>query len=184
MKSKFIQPLLIHIKYYLLFVWIICILFAIKPSPLSAQSNKGSGKKILFEAGYSPHEIDQKVVKAYYDVFEGPSCVYFEVADSMAYVSEVKNHDARTEGLSYGMMAAVQLNKKEVFGKIWRWTKKYLQHQDGAREAYFAWSINPQTMKKNSEGSASDGELYFITDLLFSLMHLSGKYHLITPSKN
>ena len=86
----------------------------------------------------------------------------------MAYVSDIKNHDARTEGLSYGMMIAVQLNKKDVFDRIWRWTKKYLQHQDGPREAYFAWSINPATMKKNSEGSASDGELYFITDLLFA----------------
>jgi oligosaccharide reducing-end xylanase len=28
--------------------------------------------------------------------------------------------------------------------------------------------MNPKTMKKNSEGSASDGELYFITDLLFA----------------
>ena len=26
----------------------------------------------------------------------------------------------------------------------------------------------PTTMKKNSEGTASDGELYFITDLLFA----------------
>jgi oligosaccharide reducing-end xylanase len=66
------------------------------------------------------------------------------------------------------MMIAVQLNKKDVFDRIWRWSKKYLQHQEGPREAYFAWSINPQTMKKNSEGSASDGELYFITSLLFA----------------
>jgi oligosaccharide reducing-end xylanase len=94
--------------------------------------------------------------------------VYFEVGDSMAYVSDVKNHDARTEGLSYGMMIAVQLNKKNVFDRIWRWSKKYLQHQDGPREGYFAWSLNPKTMKKNSEGSASDGELYFITSLLFA----------------
>ncbi len=86
----------------------------------------------------------------------------------MAYVSDVKNHDARTEGLSYGMMIAVQLNKKDVFDRVWRWSKKYLQHQDGPREGYFAWSINPQTMKRNSEGTASDGELYFVTDLLFA----------------
>jgi len=65
-------------------------------------------------------------------------------------------------------MIAVQLNKKDVFDRIWRWSKKYLQHQDGPREGYFAWSINPKTMKKNSEGSASDGELYFVTDLLFA----------------
>ena len=120
------------------------------------------------EAGYSQPAIDQKVAQAYHDIFEGPNKVYFEVGDSMAYVSDLKNHDARTEGLSYGMMIAVQLNKKEVFDRIWRWSKKYLQHQDGPREGYFAWSINPKTMKQNSPGTASDGELYFVTDLLFA----------------
>jgi len=123
---------------------------------------------VFKEAGYNQSDIDKKVAKAYYDVFEGPNHVYFEVGDTMGYVSDVKNHDARTEGLSYGMMIAVQLNRKDVFDRIWRWSKKYLQHQEGPREAYFAWSINPQTMKKNSEGSASDGELYYITTLLFA----------------
>jgi len=123
---------------------------------------------LLKQAGYSQADIDAKINKAYHDLFEGPHKVYFEVGDTMAYVSDIKNHDARTEGLSYGMMIAVQLNKKEVFDRIWRWTKKYLQHQDGPREGYFAWSINPATMKQNSPGTASDGELYFITDLLFA----------------
>ena len=86
----------------------------------------------------------------------------------MAYVSDVKNKDARTEGMSYGMMVAVQLNKKEVFDKIWRFSKAYMQHQSGPREGYFAWSLNPVTMKQNSPGSASDGELYYITSLLFA----------------
>src|SRR6185312_10711332 len=71
-------------------------------------------------------------------------------------------------GLSYGMMIAVQLNKKDIFDRIWRWSKKYLQHKSGPREGYFAWSFNPKTMKQNSPGTASDGELYFITDLLFA----------------
>lgn len=120
------------------------------------------------QAGYSQADIEKKVARAYYDVFEGPNRVYFEVGDSMAYVSDLKNNDARTEGLSYGMMVAVQLNKKDVFDRIWRWSKKYIQHQQGPREAYFAWSINPKTLKKNSEGSASDGELYYVTALLFA----------------
>ena len=120
------------------------------------------------EAGYSQQEIDQKLAKAYYDVFEGPNRIYFEVEDSMGYVSDIKNHDARTEGLSYGMMIAVQLDKKNVFDRIWRWSKKYLQHKEGPREGYFAWSINPKTGKKNSDGTASDGELYYVTSLLFA----------------
>ena len=128
----------------------------------------GIYRNLFHEAGYAQTDIDKKVATTYHDVFEGPNRVYFEVGDTMGYVTDIKNHDARTEGLSYGMMIAVQLNKKDVFDRIWRWSKKYLQHQDGPMEGYFAWSINPQTMKRNSEGSASDGELYFITDLLFA----------------
>ena len=125
-------------------------------------------RNVFREAGYKQADIDAKLAKAYHDVFEGPNKVYFEVGDSMAYVSDLKNHDARTEGLSYGLMVAVQLNKKDVFDRLWRWTKKYMQHQGGARDAYFAWSVEPKTLKHNSEGSASDGELYFVTDLLFA----------------
>ena len=128
----------------------------------------GNYRNVFSEAGYKQEEIDAKLAKAYYDVFEGPKRVYFEVGDSMAYVSDLKNHDVRTEGMSYGMMVAVQLNKKDVFDRLWRWAKQYMQHQGGSRDAYFAWSVNPQTGKHNSEGSASDGELYFITDLLFA----------------
>lgn len=142
------------------------------PKPKMAAAKKsahnGAYRNVFREAGYSQQAIEQKVAKAYYDIFEGPNRVYFEVGDSMAYVSDIKNHDARTEGLSYGLMVAVQLDKKEMFDRIWRWSKKYIQHQEGPREAYFAWSINPQTLKKNSEGSASDGELYFVTALLFA----------------
>jgi oligosaccharide reducing-end xylanase len=141
---------------------------AFKKTPVKGAVASGVYPNLFREAGYSKSDINTKVAKAYHDVFEGPNKVYFEVGDSMAYVSDVKNHDARTEGLSYGMMIAVQLNKKDVFDRIWRWSKKYLQHQDGPREGYFAWSINPQTMKHNSEGSASDGELYYVTDLLFA----------------
>ncbi|MCK3684703.1 glycosyl hydrolase family 8 [Maribellus sp. YY47] len=145
---------------------------------LSVKAQEGTGVKgayytgtypnVLLEAGYSQSEIDAKLQKAYIDLFEGPNRIYFEVGDSMGYVSDIKNHDARTEGLSYGMMVAVQLDKKEVFDRIWRWSKKYSQHQSGPREGYFGWSINPETMKMNSPGSASDGELYYVTGLLFA----------------
>lgn len=155
----------------------LALLFLIGGAYCAAAGNKNTQKtsyhtsnyrNLFMEAGYHQNDIDQKVEKAYKDLFEGPNHIYFEVGDSMGYVSDIKNNDARTEGLSYGMMVAVQLNKKEVFDRIWRWTKASIQHQSGPREAYFAWSINPATMKKNSEGSASDGELYFVTDLLFA----------------
>ena len=128
----------------------------------------GKYRNVFLEAGYKQEDIDKKLAKAYSDLFEGPNRVYFEVGDDMAYVSDLKNHDARTEGLSYGMMVAVQLNKKDVFDRLWRWTVKYMQHHGGASDAYFAWSVNPQAGRQNSPGSASDGEFYFVTDLLFA----------------
>ena len=154
-------------------------LYVVSPVIVSAQQKRKSTKNapiatsikyrnVFKEAGYKQADIDAKVEKAYKDLFESPAGIYFAVGDSMAYVSDIKNHDARTEGLSYGMMVAVQLNKKDVFDRILRWSKKYLQHQSGPREGYFAWSINPKTMKQNSPGSASDGELYYITSLLFA----------------
>jgi len=128
----------------------------------------GKYRNVFLEFGYKKDDIENKVAKAYYDLFEGPNKIYFEVGDSMAYITDLKNNDARTEGLSNGLMVAVQLNKKDVFDRIWRWTSKYLQHHGGARDSYFAWSIEPHSLKHNSEGSASDGELYFTTDLLFA----------------
>lgn len=128
----------------------------------------GNYRNLFLEAGYSQAAIDLKIEKAYHDLFEGPDRIYFEVEDSLAYISDIKNRDVRTEGLSYGMMIAVQFNKKEVFDKIWRWSKKYVQHHEGPRKGYFAWSFDPKAMKRNSEGSASDGELYYITSLLFA----------------
>jgi oligosaccharide reducing-end xylanase len=133
-----------------------------------SELKKTQYRNLFKEAGYSQKEIDKKLAKAYYDVFEGPNRVYFQEGDSLGYVSDVKNKDARTEGMSYGMMVAVQLDKKDVFDRLWRWSVKYMQHQTGPREAYFAWSVNPQTKRQNSPGSASDGELYYITSLLFA----------------
>ena len=139
-----------------------------KKAQSKAAFYSGKYPNAFLDAGYSKNDIDQKVESVFNDLFKGPNKIYFEVGDSMAYVSDIKNHDARTEGLSYGMMVAVQLDKKEVFDRIWRWSKKYLQHQNGPREGYFAWSFDPVKMKQNSPGSATDGELYYITSLLFA----------------
>ncbi|MDE5549737.1 MAG: glycoside hydrolase, partial [Bacteroidaceae bacterium] len=124
-------------------------------------------RNLFVEMGYSAQDVDAKVQEVFNDVFYGANKVYFEVGDSMGYVSDIKNHDARTEGMSYGMMIAVQFGEKDIFDRLWRWSKKYMQHQDGPREGYFAWSCKTDGTH-NAEGAASDGELYFITALIFA----------------
>ena len=44
----------------------------------------------------------------------------------LMYVTDWANHDVRTEGMSYGMMIAVQLDKKAEFDAIWNWAKTYM----------------------------------------------------------
>ena len=49
------------------------------------------------------------------------STVYYEVNDSMAFVYDVGSDDVRTEGMSYGMMICLQLDKPKQFDRLWRW---------------------------------------------------------------
>ena len=138
----------------------------------SAQESQGAFvtgqyRNVFVEMGYQPAAVEAKLKEVFNDVFHGPNKVYFEVGDSMGYVSDIKNHDARTEGMSYGLMVAVQFGEKDIFDRLWRWSKKYMQHQSGTREGYFAWSCKTDGTH-NAEGAASDGELYFITALIFA----------------
>lgn len=124
-------------------------------------------RNLFAELGYPQREIDRKLNGIFHDVFEGPDKVYFEVGDTMAYISDVKNHDVRTEGMSYGMMIAVQLDRKDIFDRLWRWCRKYMQHRDGHLKGYFAWSCKTDGTR-NAQGPASDGELYYVTSLIFA----------------
>ena len=124
-------------------------------------------RNVFVDFGYTPEAVDAKLQEVFNDVFFGPNKVYFEVGDTMGYVSDIKNHDARTEGMSYGMMVAVQMDRKDIFDRLWRWSRKYMQHQEGPLKGYFAWSCKTDGTR-NSQGAASDGELYFITSLIFA----------------
>lgn len=127
----------------------------------------GKYRNLFAEMGYKQADIDAKLQSVFNDLFFGKDRVYFEVGDSMAYVSDIKNHDVRTEGMSYGMMIAVQFNRKDIFDRLWRWGKKNMQHQSGPLKGYFAWSCKIDGTS-NSQGPASDGELYYVTALIFA----------------
>ena len=124
-------------------------------------------RNMFTEVGYTEAEVNNKLNEIFNNLFEGPDKVYFEVGDSMGYVSDIKNRDARTEGMSYGMMAAVQFDRKDIFDRLWRWSVEYMQHKDGPFKGYFAWSCNVDGTRR-AQGPASDGELYYITALLFA----------------
>src|SRR6185503_8258904 len=90
--------------------------------------------------------------------------VYYESGADEAYILDVNSNDVRTEGLSYGMMISVQLNKQVEFNKIWKWTKSHLQM---AATGYFYWQATPEGQVLG-QGPAPDGEEYFAPALIFA----------------
>ncbi|MBP5612239.1 MAG: glycoside hydrolase, partial [Bacteroidales bacterium] len=142
--------------------------------------------------GYAEADIEARLKAVFDEVFRGPDKVYFEVGDDMAYISDIKNHDVRTEGMSYGLMIAVQFGEKDIFDRLWRWSKKYMQHKEGPLEGYFAWSLNTDGTHR-AEGPASDGELYYVTALIFAsnlwgndgeINYLAEAQHILNASWN
>lgn len=120
--------------------------------------------------GVTQRETDDKLACLWKHFFvDGETKVYFEDSDSTAYIYDTGNKDVRTEGMSYGMMICVQLDKQAEFDKIWRWTKRHMLYTSGKWKGYFAWQCYPDGSKIGGEPScASDGEIYFITSLFFA----------------
>lgn len=93
--------------------------------------------------------------------------IYHPVGEDMGYIEDTGNHDARTEGMSYGMMVCVQTGHKEEFDRLWKWTVTNMYMEEGDNAGYFAWSCQPDGTK-NSMGPAPDGEEYFALALFFA----------------
>ena len=65
------------------------------------------------------------------------------------------------------MMMCVQLDMKEEFDRIWKWSKTYMYMEEGENEGYFAWSCQTDGTK-NAYGPAPDGEEFFAMALFFA----------------
>jgi oligosaccharide reducing-end xylanase len=130
----------------------------------------GKYRNLFREIGKSDAEIKAKVEGAWKQLFYGDDAnqrVYYPVGKEMAYIKDVGNNDVRTEGMSYGMMVAVQLNHKPEFDRLWRWVKTHMQYPNGPMKGYFAWQCTPEGVKRGKT-PASDGEEYFAMALYFA----------------
>ena len=138
------------------------------PASVGAVST-GKYRNLFKELGYSDAEIDKKVESAWQKFFYGTDeeRIYYPVGEDMAYIYTADTDDVRSEGMSYGMMICVQMDKQEEFDRLWKWAKTHMQHKSGEFKGYFAWQMNTNgTIKDNTP--AADGEEYFATSLLFA----------------
>jgi oligosaccharide reducing-end xylanase len=120
--------------------------------------------------GRSEGELDAKLDAAWHQLFYGDDAtqrVCYPAADDTAYVTDIANRDVRTEGMSYGMMIAVQLNHQAEFNRLWKWAKLHMYHADGPFGGYFAWHCATDG-RQLDPGPASDGEEWFAMALFFA----------------
>jgi len=148
-------------------------------APLPAASGAfatGQYRNLFAESGRSPDEIWRRIHAAFEQLFHGdPSTqtVYYSAGQNtngpLAYITDVNNHDVRSEGMSYGMMIAVQMNRKAEFDALWNWAMTYMYHSSPSEPGYgyFSWSMKTDGAP-NDESPAPDGEQYWTMALYFA----------------
>ncbi|MCL1844527.1 MAG: glycosyl hydrolase family 8 [Defluviitaleaceae bacterium] len=157
----------------------------------------GIHRNMLAEAGYSQQQIDQRIELVWYRLFESTetavgtstphnhayrlfywtNCAIGNCTNiapcrtgtcgTMGYMLDSGNPDVRSEGMSYGMVMAVQMDRQDIFDALWRWAYTYMLHRGSNFYGYFAWQLNPNGTTIDP-GPAPDGEIFFATALLFA----------------
>jgi oligosaccharide reducing-end xylanase len=147
------------------------------PSPPTRGSfATGRYRNLFAERGRTEAEVDQKIAAAYQQLFHGDpkdQAVCFPAGTNaqgpLAYVLDVGDGDVRSEGMSYGMMIAVELDQPADFDALWNWARTFMYHPDPRHPAYgyFSWQMRPDGTAID-EMPAPDGEAYFATALYFA----------------
>ncbi len=164
------------------------ILFLIRTVPVSAatgtgaKAEDGSGafatgqyRNLFAEAGHPPQQVQAKINAAFQQLFRGDpdKTFYFPAGTNehgpLGYVCAIYENDVRSEGMSYGMMITVQMDKKAEFDAIWNWSKTYMYHDDTNHPSYgfFSWEMRRDGTAM-SELPAPDGEEYYAMALYFA----------------
>ena len=153
------------------------------PEPVKRMPGDGQGafktghyRDLFAEQGHPAAETKTRLEKAFQQLFHGDAAserLYFEAGSNangpLGYITDWANNDARSEGMSYGMMIAVQMDKKREFDAIWNWSNTYMliTDQNNPNVGYFAWSMSTDGTPR-ATGPAPDGEEYYAMALLFA----------------
>lgn len=136
----------------------------------------GQYRNLFAETGRSAGDVRRKIDAAFEQLFHGDletQAIYYPAGENangpLAYICDIGNNDVRSEGMSYGMMIAVQMDKKAEFDTLWNWAKTYMYQASPSHPSYgyFSWSLTREGVA-NDESPAPDGEEYFVMALYFA----------------
>lgn len=151
------------------------------PGPALTPAAEGAAvsgvyRNVFVERGFPEAEVAEKLAAMYRQLFHGvpdTESILFDAGSNehgrLAYVMDIGNSDVRSEGMSYGMMIAVQMDEQADFDALWNWALTYMYHgaPDHPAHGYFAWQVRPDGTVIDPM-PAPDGEEYFATALLFA----------------
>lgn len=144
--------------------------------PSAGAYETGQYRNMFAELGYTQAEVDARVQAVYDQLFHSSDtadkALFIPSGNDMAYIWDVGNNDVRSEGMSYGMMMAVQMGRQDDFNKLWKWAHTYSLNKSGNNKGYFAWKVSTSGNVLDA-APAPDGEEYFVTALFFA-SHLWG----------
>ncbi|MEY4550403.1 MAG: hypothetical protein RL685_6598, partial [Pseudomonadota bacterium] len=165
-----------------------------EPGPPNDDRAVGTPNLLVDVLGRTPAEVDTKVrgaVNRFFGIGStdpttpsvgngGARSFYVLPQDnSMGFVWAADSNDVRSEGMSYGMFIAVQMDMQQQFDQLWRFAKRFMQYPaDPAADLvgwrlYFRWTGRVDSSAANNwpvtytanEPPASDGEEYFAAAL-------------------
>ena len=89
--------------------------------------SSGKYPNYLAEIGISDEEAGKRVQQAFETIFFDPEENFCHHTEEDAWcMVDTGNMDARTEGMSYGMMMCVQMDRKDIFDKLWTFADRYM----------------------------------------------------------
>jgi oligosaccharide reducing-end xylanase len=136
----------------------------------------GRYRNLFVEAGRSEAEVEEKIDSIFNQIFCGDpetQALYYPAGSNssgpLAYMPDINHNDVRSEGMSYGMMIAVQMDKKAEFDALWNWSMTYMYQKNPKHPTYgfFSWQMNYDGTVMD-ELPAPDGEEYYAMALYFA----------------
>jgi oligosaccharide reducing-end xylanase len=144
-----------------------------------ALNSTGNYRNLIYDYGIDTWAGSNAKLQAAYNqlMVNGTSdqMVLHTTSDGLDYIVNERTDDSahpqdiRSEGMSYGMMIAVQMNDKATFDKLWQFAIKYMLNYNNSPKDHFAWRLNPTSpFAFIDDNAASDGEEYFAMALKFA----------------
>jgi oligosaccharide reducing-end xylanase len=139
--------------------------------------SKGPGvyRNLFREIGLSDTEINARIERVLRDFFHGDESLrcYYETGGDEAYIYDSGHGNVCSEGMSYGMMIAVQAGMKTEFDRLWNFARRRLRNTEGDWTGFFSWLTGTDGTILDRP-PASDGEEYFAMALFFAWKRWGG----------